>query len=88
VTVPAGPETHRGGAGDVGMAGGWPMTTNLRQRSSVDCDGNGDSGGDSDHGESIPLAGRLRAARRTFSEHRGSTGGRGMATLGGGHGVL
>jgi hypothetical protein len=84
----AGPEAHPGCAGGVGLAGGWPETTNFGGGGAHFRRGIRGGGGDSRHLGSIPLARSKRTSRRTFSARRRGWGRHRMAALGGGHGLL
>jgi hypothetical protein len=83
---PMEPGAHQEFSGEVGVAGGGPVATNLASAELGYRRGNGDADGDLRHDESIPSAGWKRTARRSFSARRGSRGGRGTAALGVGHG--
>jgi hypothetical protein len=85
---PGGPEAHREPAGDVGLAGGWPETTNFGGGGARFRRGIRDGGGDSRHLGSIPLARSKRTSRRTFSERRQGWGKHGTPALVDGHGLL
>jgi hypothetical protein len=77
---PGGPEPHQEVAGVFGSAEDGPAAaTNI-------CRGNGDGGGDSEHGSSIPWPGRRSTGWRTFSAHRRSSGQCLAAAGGDGHG--
>jgi hypothetical protein len=75
VTGPAGPETHRGGAGDVGVAGDGPVVAEFAVASSDTRRGNGDAGREWRRCNSILSARSKRTARRSCSASRGSRGG-------------
>jgi hypothetical protein len=81
-----GPGAHRGTAGEVGRAGGWPETMNLAAETVSFRRGIRDAGDDSGRVAAIPSMGRQRKATQTFSARRGSTRGHGTVVLGGGHG--
>jgi hypothetical protein len=83
----AGPDTHPEVACGLGLAGGWPATTNLTAEELGFRRGIRDAGGDSRHFGPIPSRGRLKAARRTYSARRAAGGSTESAALGGSHGA-
>jgi hypothetical protein len=85
---PGGPQAHRGTAGEVGLAGGWPVAVESTMEARRSGEGIRDDGGDSKHLSPIPSTGRLQAATRTFSARRGGKGRSLAATGGDGHGLL
>jgi hypothetical protein len=80
------PGAHRGTAGEVSQTRGWPETMNSAVEMVSFRRGIRDAGDDSGRVAAIPSTGKQRTATRTFSARRASTGGRGMAALGGSHG--
>jgi hypothetical protein len=79
----AGPGAHREPAGGVDLAGGWTAATNSVAEEVGFRRGIRDAGDDSGRVAPIPLIGRQRTARRTFSVPQRSKGECGTAGLGG-----
>jgi hypothetical protein len=82
----AGLGAHRGFAGGAGLAGDGPAVAQSMAAASNVCRGNGDGGGDSRHGGSIPWPGRKSTGWRTFSARWWSSGQCLAAAGGNGHG--
>jgi hypothetical protein len=80
---PVGPTAHQELAGVVSLAGGGQTAAQSTMAASNVCRGNGDGGGDSGHGGSIPWPGRKSTGWRTFSARRRSSGQCLTAALGG-----
>jgi hypothetical protein len=76
--------SHPESDGLVGVVGERRTMANQQRRASVAYRGNGNGGGVSEHGGSIPRPGRKRAARGSSWARRWSSGRRVMAALGGG----
>jgi hypothetical protein len=81
-----GAAAHPGRGAGLGEGGGGQTAAKSTTAELGTCRENGDDGIDSQRLRSIPPMGVDMETRWTFSAHRGSTGGRGMATPGDGHG--
>jgi hypothetical protein len=83
---PSGPYAHPRDVGEVGLVREGLAASNLVAAELRSDEENGDGGGDSGHGGSIPSAGRERAARRSWGRARRRSGRRLAAAGGDGHG--
>jgi hypothetical protein len=79
---PSGPYAHPGDAGEVSLVREGPVASNLVAAELGSDEENGDGGGDSGHGGSIPSVGRERAARWSWGRARRRSGRR-LAAAGG-----
>jgi hypothetical protein len=84
---PGGPEAHQEVAGVLGLVGEGRSVANLEVAVLGFPARNGDGGGDSGHGRSIPSVGRDRAARWSWGRSRSRSGRRLAAARGNSHGA-